>query len=374
MDAEIGIIGLGTMGSMAAWQLAKSGTSVIGFEQFGIGHDRSAAGGETRIFRTIYKEGSEYVPLLKRAHKLWRDLENESGEKLLHITKALTIGIPDSSMDNIWRSIESHNLDYQKLDYGQAKQLFPQHKLSPEEIIVVDPKGGYIRPQQAIVAAIGLAKELGTRIMDYTNVEDIEQKHDKIIIKANGRNYSVKKVLIAAGPWSKTIIPELNNPLEVRRLVNAWFLPKKKGTFDQEQFPVFARNSNLGNYYGIPAVDANMIKIGMFSTTNEKIRLADELNKNITKDETNIFTKIVKNHLPLLHASPSRINAYMEVYTNDKHPIIGNMPNNKNIVALTGFSGHGFKMAPVIGEIGASLLFNGKTDFKLDQFSPSRFL
>jgi sarcosine oxidase len=71
MQWDVGVIGLGTMGSMAMWQLARRGVSVIGFEQFGIGHDRSAAGGETRLFRTAYKEGAQYVPILKEAQRLF---------------------------------------------------------------------------------------------------------------------------------------------------------------------------------------------------------------------------------------------------------------------------------------------------------------
>src|SRR5699024_7560568 len=135
MDAEVGIIGLGTMGSMAAWQLAKQGVSVIGFEQFGIGHDRSAAGGESRIFRTAYKESPKYVPLLQKAYELWRQLENESGDKLLNLTKGLTIADSDSDyISNILKSINQFNLEHQILNQEQAKQIYPQHKLRPDDI------------------------------------------------------------------------------------------------------------------------------------------------------------------------------------------------------------------------------------------------
>ena len=97
MDAEVGIIGLGTMGSMTAWQLAKNRVTVLGFEKFGIGNDRTAAGGESRLFRTAYMEGPEYVPLLKEAKVLWRDLEQESQNSLLTLNGGLMIGVEDSA-------------------------------------------------------------------------------------------------------------------------------------------------------------------------------------------------------------------------------------------------------------------------------------
>src|SRR5690625_6959119 len=92
MNKKVAVIGLGTMGSMALWQLVKEGVDVTGFEQFGIGHDRSAVGGESRIFRTAYLEGPEYVPLLCRSYELWRDLEKETNQQLLSLVGNFTIG------------------------------------------------------------------------------------------------------------------------------------------------------------------------------------------------------------------------------------------------------------------------------------------
>src|SRR5699024_1500776 len=123
------VIGLGTMGSMALWQLAEKGVSVTGFEQFGIGHDRSAVGGESRLFRTAYREGAEYVPLLRRSRELWRDLEEKSGNRLLSLIGGLTIGKADSvGVKNVLKSIYDYNIQHKSYDAKEAQQLFPQHK------------------------------------------------------------------------------------------------------------------------------------------------------------------------------------------------------------------------------------------------------
>lgn len=120
MDAQVAVIGVGSMGSMALWQLARAGVDAIGFEQYAPGHDRAAAGGESRIFRTAYLEGPGYVPLLQRALELWRELEHESGQPLLTMTGGLMIGREDSdAMRNVLASCEQFSLAHEVLD-GEA--------------------------------------------------------------------------------------------------------------------------------------------------------------------------------------------------------------------------------------------------------------
>src|SRR5690625_978515 len=122
MNKKVAVIGLGTMGSMALWQLAKAGVDVTGFEQFGIGHDRAAVGGESRLFRTAYREGPEYVPLLRRSHALWRELEKDSGNTLLTLNGGLTIAKETSeNFKNVLKSIHDFSIDYEAFDNSEAR-------------------------------------------------------------------------------------------------------------------------------------------------------------------------------------------------------------------------------------------------------------
>ncbi|HZG70181.1 MAG TPA: N-methyl-L-tryptophan oxidase, partial [Chondromyces sp.] len=375
MDADVGVIGIGTMGSMALWQLAKAGVSVIGFEQFGIGHDRSAAGGETRIFRTAYKEGSNYVPFLKQAYTMWRELENETGNDLLQLTKGLMIGRPDSeSTKNVMKSIKEYNLDHEILNREEAECRFPQHRLLPNEQIIVDKMAGYLRPQYAVVSAVSRAQELGATIHSHTCIDSVKNDKDGVSIFAGGKVFKVRKVIITAGPWAKKFMKEFSGYLQVRRLINAWFLPKDKAQFNERNFPIFTRESEGFSYYGFPAVDGSMVKIGMFTTERSKISSPDSLDRAIRLEEVGAFSKIVKRDLPGLYCDPSRINSYMEIYTKDSHPIVGKIPDNDNIIILTGFSGHGFKMAPIMGKIGAELAMYDQTNYSITPFSPARFV
>lgn len=137
---RVAIIGTGVIGAMAAWQLAARGAEVLAFDRYGRGHDRGASAGESRIFRTAYKEGGSYVPLLRRAGELWRELEAVSGRQLLTMCGGLTIGAPDEpDVLAVRRCAEETGLPHDILDSASAAWRFPQHRLDPGEIALLDP-------------------------------------------------------------------------------------------------------------------------------------------------------------------------------------------------------------------------------------------
>ena len=98
-DADVAVVGLGAMGSMATWQLAQAGADVVGFEQYGLAHDRGAIGGESRLFRMAYHEGAEYVPLLRRARELWGELAEATGRPLFAPTRRALARAPRPAAD-----------------------------------------------------------------------------------------------------------------------------------------------------------------------------------------------------------------------------------------------------------------------------------
>jgi len=175
LDADVAVVGLGAMGAMSAWHLARSGARVLGFEQFGIAHDRGAAGGESRLFRMAYHEGPEYVPLLRRARELWRELAEASGRDLFIPTGCLSIGLPDiPPMVNVRRSVTDHGLEHEILAADELVARYPQHALHDGEIGILDVAGGMLRPELAVLAAAEQARASGARLHDHTPVRAIE--------------------------------------------------------------------------------------------------------------------------------------------------------------------------------------------------------
>src|SRR5205823_1272508 len=92
------VLGVGGMGSAAVYHLARRGRKVLGLEQFSLAHDRGSSHGVNRIIRLAYAEDPAYVPLLRRAYELWRELEARAQEPLLFITGGIDAGAPDSAI------------------------------------------------------------------------------------------------------------------------------------------------------------------------------------------------------------------------------------------------------------------------------------
>ncbi|MFD1705370.1 N-methyl-L-tryptophan oxidase [Siminovitchia sediminis] len=373
MDGDVGVIGLGTVGSMTLWQLAKRGVSAVGFEQFGIGHDYSAAGGESRIFRTAYGEGYEYVPLMLESYKLWRELERESGNQLLDLTGGLMIGETGTAfMNNVLRSVEKFGLDHEILDRKQAEKRFPQHRLLPNEIMVLDKLAGGLRPELAIVSAVKQAEKLGAAVHSHSRVESIEPNTNGVEVTANGRTYNFGKVVIATGPWTGTFLPEYKPHITVKRLAMGWFAAKDIEKFKADRFPVYIRESGEDKFYGTPTFEGSMVKTAFYINYGI-LEHPDELKRTLLPDELQLLRKAVEKYLPDLYTDPVRISIYMDGFTPDEHALLGTIHGQERMILLGGFSGHGFKMATGIGKVAADLVLDGTTVFELDHLSPQRF-
>src|SRR3989442_6924768 len=134
LDAEVGVVGLGSMGSAALWQVAGRGAQVIGFDQFEPGHPWGAGHGESKIFRTAYAEGPQYVPMLRAALPLWRQLEEETGRPLLTMSGGLMIGSFDNwFISGVLSSARQYGLLHRVLDPAEAERQWPQLHMQPGE-------------------------------------------------------------------------------------------------------------------------------------------------------------------------------------------------------------------------------------------------
>lgn len=372
-NKRVAVIGVGSIGSMTLWQLARRGINAVGFEQFGIAHDRSAAGGESRMFRTAYMEGPEYVPLLKKSRELWRDLEAETGYKLLTLNGGLMIGPKTSErIQNVIQSVHDFEIDHEVLDAEQAKIRYPQHKLNPDDIMLLDKEAGYIRPELAVFAAAERAESLGAVIHRHTKVEHIEETDEKVNVIANGKDYEFDQVIVTAGPWTTKVFPALKENLKPRKIVMTWYPTDKLSNYKADAFPVFGRMSDEIQFFGIPTLEGTMVKIGSVDTFGDVD--PDNLHRDIQLAELAEINRAVQSYLPELRSDPMRISVHMDGYTTDEHAVVGLVPKLKKTFVMGGYSGHGFKLAPVMGKIGLDLVETGRTTFDISHLRPERFM
>jgi sarcosine oxidase len=373
-DADVAVVGVGTMGAMASWQLARRGVQVLGFEQFAPGHDRSGAGGESRLFRTAYLEGSQYVPLLLAAQRLWRDLEGETGRDLLTLNGGLMIGDPEGQLlSSVRASIREHDLPHQELDHDEAARRYPQHRLQENEGMLLDEQSGFLRPELAVTLAAARAESLGARILRHEQVLGIEPEEDGVTVRTEGGAWRTREVVLSAGAWSDRLLPRAVPPLAVQRLVMTWFAAHDPGEFTIDRFPIFIRHTDGHDISGWPTLDGASVKVAV-NYGYDCVEDPDRLDRSVEDQLMNVIRSAVAEQLPGLYPEPVRVGAYMDGYTPDRHAVLGAAPGLPHTFLACGFSGHGFKMSPAIGAAVADLVLDGTTTLPVGHLDPHRSL
>lgn len=369
-DADVAVIGLGTMGSMAAWRLTEAGADVIGFEQYGVAHDRGAAGGESRLFRTAYHEGSEYVPMLRRAREMWVELTRASGRPLFTPTGCLSIGLPDiDPMRNVRASIEEHDLEHETLDPDALAHRFPQHAPAAGEIGILDTAGGMLRPELAVLTAAVLARTAGARLFERTPVLAVEPEDDGVAVVTAERTWRARRVVVTTGPWVRELVPSAE--VTPKPIVLTWFAPIDVRAYHPGVFPAFIRDTDGHHLFGCPVMDGVSVKAGVADVW-PPLTDARELTRDLPEDAIAPVMRSVQRFLPDLHPSPIRHEVHLDGYTADRTALVGPVPGMPDVIVLAGFSGHGFKMAPVFGSIAADLALRGGTGFDIARMDPAR--
>lgn len=358
--ADVAIIGMGAMGSLSAWRLAARGARVIAFERFRPGHDRGSSHGDTRIFRTAYFESPDYVPLLHRAGRMWRELETETGAELLTMTGGLAIGEPDGGLvAGVLASAEQHHLPHRVLDATQMKSLYPLHHLSAVEVAIREDEAGFLRPERAVAAAAARAEALGARVMLETEVTSIESAAGGVVVESSRGRYTVERALVAAGPWTAKLLPGLRLPLTVERQVQAWLAVDDPPAFSPARFPIFIREVEGGRFrYGCPTTDGRSIKLGVHHEGAEAD--PDSIDREIADADVEPLKAFARD---MLHDVSDRVvDACVCMYTNtpDERFIAISPAEMPGVTVLSACSGHGFKFASVIGELMADAILDDR--------------
>lgn len=361
---------------MAAWQLAARGADVLAFDSFAPGHDRGAAGGESRIFRTALKEGSRYVALARRARQLWRQLETDSERSLLSRCGCVTIGPAGHPDIRQTLTVAAENgLAHEVLSGQAAHTRLRNHPLAPGEVAVVDPEGGLLRPEPAVLAAAQLAERHGARLHPYTPVIAVEPRATGASVHTTNGTYEADHVVLTPGPWAPRL--PILEPLQLctRKITTAWFPALRPRDWAPEVNPVVIRRGNTAAYSCFPCVDGVSVKISMHSLPWPVIPDPDALPRTAHQEFLDAARAAVAALLPSLHAEPVRTGVYSDAFTADTHPIIGALPGADAVTVLTGFSGHGFKLAPALGELAADLVLEGRdTRYPaISELAPRRF-
>ncbi|MET1259072.1 N-methyl-L-tryptophan oxidase [Flagellimonas sp. DF-77] len=374
------VIGVGSMGSSACYHLAKQGHKVLGLEQFDITHPWGSHAGQTRIIRKAYGEATVYVPLLERAYQNWADLEAETGTQVFFRSGMVYFGTPGSSfLQTVKASSEAYDIPINELSAQACSEKYPQFRLPHDFERLEEPDAGFLTPERCILLYAQQALFHGAVIKTNEKVVHWYREEESIIVTTDRSTYTADKLVITAGPWAAKLAPGLAPKVSVTRQPLAWVQPKKWPVFDHSVFPCWLIRNGDRDFYGFPIVPAGQfggplgLKLGMHHPGGE-VTDPDKVDRSTRAQDENALIEFLDAFLPDGYNRTLVMKTCLYTKTQDEHFIVDFIPGyDEKVVIATGFSGHGFKFASVIGEIVADLASRGSTELPIGFLQADRF-
>jgi sarcosine oxidase len=370
---DVIVAGVGAMGSAACWRLAQRGLRVLGLERFAIPHRMGSSHGINRIIRLAYFEHPSYVPLLLRAYELWRDTERAAGERLLFITRALDVGRPNGRLvSGALESCRTHNLAHKVFDANETMRRFPAYRIPADFVALMEPQGGFVACEAAVIAQVKLARHAGADIRECEPMIYWTPTANGVRVKTDRETYEAGNLVLSSGAWIGDHVPALRGRAVPERQVLGWFGTKQPELFTPEHFPVSILETEEGRHpYQFPEWGVPGFKIGLYNHLHER-GAADDLPREPNAADEGLLRAIVERYFPQAAGKTLDLQACLFTNTRDEHFVVDVLPDTPQVVVASPCSGHGFKFASVMGEILADLATGKRPPFDLSLFALSR--
>jgi len=355
------VLGLGAMGSATLYQLAKAGVRALGLDRHHPPHAFGSSHGETRVTRLAIGEGEQYTPLAIRSHEIWRDLERETGERLLVECGGLIVSgagaratchVP-GFFANTLAAANRYGISHEILDAAAIRRRFPQFAVGDDDVGYYEPSAGYVRPEACVAAQLALARDRGARLALGETVLEIGESPEGAFVRTDRAIHRAARVVVTAGPW----LPELLGPawagrFRVCRQALHWYEPANASDFEPGRFPVFIWElaGHAQPIYGFPVVPGGAgVKIAteQFEETTTPSSMAREVGP---REAHELFETKIAGSFPGLTGRSLASVACLYTMTADSHFVIEPHPAFPRVLVASPCSGHGFKHSAAIGE------------------------
>lgn len=371
---DVIVLGLGGMGTAAAAELARRGRRVVGLEQFTPVHDRGSSHGQTRVIRTAYYEHPTYVPLVRRAFTLWHELEQRTNRHLLTECPCLSIGPAQGDLiGGVLRAASQHSLAVELLEPVRLKRRFPLFHFDEGFVGVLEREAGFLDVERCLKAAAEDAIAHGAKLRCTEPVLEWQATASGVTVRTERRTYNADRLVIAAGAWATKLLGELGAKFTVMRQVPMWFAPADLRPFARDRFPIYLAETPKGTFYGLPAIDPRGHKVARHYGAPE-LSGPDVVERTVTESDEAPLRAFLRTHLPAADGPRRHASVCLYTLTPDRHFVIDRHPEHESVVIAAGFSGHGFKFAPVVGELLADLVEKSDLDNRTELFRIERLL
>ena len=236
----------------------------------------------------------------------------------------------------------------------------------------LQPDGGFLAAEPSIHAMLALAQAAGAELRTGETVRTIEPHGGGVRVVTDRTVIEAGSAIVAAGPWTKSLLPDLAAPLRVTRQVMAWFAPSEPALFAPGRFPVFLIESRHGIHYGLPPFGEAGIKVAKHHHRDESVD-PDAHDRTVSAEDEALIRAALADHLPAANGKLLDAKTCLYTMTPDSDFLIDRLPGAPQVIVASPCSGHGFKFAPVIGEILADLATTGATRHDLARFALVRF-
>jgi sarcosine oxidase len=369
------VVGLGAHGSAAAAALSRRGLRVLGLERFGRGEAYGSSGGWSRMIRIAHYEDPWLVPLAEASWDRWLALGEEVGTMLLQETGGLYGGPPGHAVvEGSREGAARHGLAFEELDAAEIHRRWPMFRPADDTTAIFEAKAGMLHADRANAAHLEVAERAGAELRFGRHAVDWRPTPGGgfEVEAADGSVVGGDHLVLSAGPWIGDLVPDLGLPLRVERECPCWFTPTVDPTsVGADKLPIWVIVEHGTAYYGIrhdPEVGLK-VSIHHWGTFGDP----DEIDRVVGDAEIERIRAWMRTRMP--EANGPLANARVCLYTNtpDEQFVIDRHPAAAGVAFASACSGHGYKFAPVIGEILADLVLDAPPQWPIDAFRASRF-
>jgi monomeric sarcosine oxidase len=375
MSFDVIVLGGGIMGASTALALVNAGKKVLLLEQFQAGHIKGSSHGDGRIVRFNYTEGI-YVEMAKLGYPAWERLSRDAEESLLMRTGILEYGpLGNREVQESENQLKLHGIPYETLSHAEAANRFPQYRLKENTEIIYQPEGAIARATPSVLATWKLFQARGGTALTGQRISKLELSPEHVkVTSLNGDSWEAESLVVTTGSWSKDMIGALGMslPLLPTQETLAYFAPKENAPSHRVgDMPIMIDYHDAENpFYCLPIVEVQGVKLGWHHTG--KVIHPDDERETPTAILEGMRDWIAQT-FPYLQPREIEIASCLYTNTPDYHFILDKHPRYENIVIGAGFSGHGFKFGPIIGEILAMLVMGQASPLSLETFRINRF-
>ena len=369
-EADVVVIGLGALGSAAAWACARRGVRVIGLEQFDLGHDRGASQDHSRIIRLSYHT-PHYVRLAKAAYEAWDLLAADTGDDVVTVTGGLDLFPAGAAIDpaDYRSSMDAEGVPYEDLTGAEVKARWPAWSgLADDVTALFQERTGFVAASRAVAALQRGATDLGAVLRDRTKVVDLRVEGAEVVVTTDAGTVRAAHAVVAADAWTNQVLAPLGRELALTVLKEqvTWFEVDDPERFTADDFPVWIWMDDP-SWYGFPAWDG-------------AIKAAQDCGGRPVDPDTRTFDPDPENEARLSGFLQASVGGVGEVrssktclytLTPDRDFVLDRVPEAPEVLVALG-AAHSFKFAAWFGLTLAELALDGRATADLGPFAIDR--